>query len=65
MSIVTLWRWQPNLRPTVVYPCSVCKADVLDDDKAVCCDSCDQWQGGVTPVVYVLQSVAAVKVGQE
>ena len=32
-----------NPGPTIVYPCSVCEVDVLDDNKAVCCDSCDQW----------------------
>ena len=32
----------PNPGPTD-YPCSVCGLNVLDDVKAVCCDSCDQW----------------------
>ena len=25
------------------YPCSVCKKSVLNQDKAICCDYCNQW----------------------
>ena len=34
---------QPNPGPADVYPCSVCGEPVLDNDKAVFCDSCNLW----------------------
>ena len=34
---------QLNPGPTIDFPCSVCGINVLDNDKAVCCDSCDKW----------------------
>jgi len=32
-----------NPGPTVDFPCSICERNVLDGDKAVCCESCDMW----------------------
>ena len=26
-----------------VYPCTICGVNVLEDDKAICCDSCNCW----------------------
>lgn len=34
---------QPNPRPADAYPCSVCGEPVLDNDKAVFCDSSNLW----------------------
>ena len=34
---------QPNPGQTVDFPCSVCGNNVSNNDKAVCCDSCDMW----------------------
>ena len=33
----------PNSGPTVSLPCGVCKFEVMDSDKAMCCDLCDKW----------------------
>ena len=33
----------PNPDPTVSLPCGVCKFEVMDSDKAMCCDLCDKW----------------------
>jgi len=32
-----------NPGPAVDFPRSICERNVLDGDKAVCCDSCDMW----------------------
>ncbi len=38
------------------YPCGICYINVLDSDKAICCDKCDSWVhiacGGVTDAEY-------------
>ena len=35
---------EKNDRPTVEFPCIVCGKEVHEDDRAVDCDICYQWQ---------------------